>query len=140
MTTAVPTSSSRQVREHGSQQPGTEAEHREHRTQAAAAPPPNHHCGQAKGPFAEDNPVRCLAGASRLDAPDAPGPGHAGCQLSRPQVRKLMNQGVLDFRMVGAHHRIGVASIQAFLDAERPRRRAALTDLARVQDELGLTE
>ena len=60
--------------------------------------------------------------------------------MSRPQVRKLMDQGVLDFRKVGAHHRIRVSSIQAFLDAERPRRRAALEDLADLQDELGLTE
>jgi excisionase family DNA binding protein len=60
--------------------------------------------------------------------------------MSRPQVRKLMDQGVLDFRKVGAHHRIRVSSIRAFLDAERPRRRAALGDLADLQDELGLTE
>lgn len=60
--------------------------------------------------------------------------------MSRPQVRKLMDRGVLDFRKVGAHHRIRVSSIRAFLDAERPRRRAALEDLADLQDELGLTE
>lgn len=60
--------------------------------------------------------------------------------MSRPQVRKLMDQGVLDFRKVGAHHRIRVSSIQAFLDVERPRRRAALEDLAELQDKLGLTE
>lgn len=60
--------------------------------------------------------------------------------MSRPQVRKLMDQGSLEFRKVGAHHRIRVSSIQAFLDAERPRRRAALDDLADLQDELGLTE
>lgn len=60
--------------------------------------------------------------------------------MSRPQVRKLMDQGVLDFRKVGSHHRIRVSSIQAFLDAERPRRRAALDDLADVQDDLGLTQ
>ena len=60
--------------------------------------------------------------------------------MSRPQVRKLMDQGKLDFRMVGTHHRIRVASIQAFLDTERPRRRAALAELAELQNELGLTE
>ena len=60
--------------------------------------------------------------------------------MSRPQVRKLMDQSVLDFRKVGSHHRIRVSSIQAFLDAERPRRRAALDDLADVQDDLGLTQ
>jgi excisionase family DNA binding protein len=60
--------------------------------------------------------------------------------MSRPQVRKLLDQGRLEFRKVGAHHRIRVESIQAFLDAERPRRRTALGDLARLQDELGLTQ
>lgn len=60
--------------------------------------------------------------------------------MSRPQVRKLIDQGALQFRMVGSHHRIGVTSIQNFLDEERSRRRAALGGLAHVQDELGLTE
>ena len=60
--------------------------------------------------------------------------------MSRPQVRKLLDQGLLEFRKVGAHHRIRVESIEAFLGAERPRRRAALADLAHAQNELGLTE
>jgi excisionase family DNA binding protein len=60
--------------------------------------------------------------------------------MSRPQVRKLMDRGLLEFRKVGTHHRIRVSSIRAFLDAERPRRREALGDLAALQDELGLTE
>lgn len=51
-------------------------------------------------------------------------PTQAGQMLgiSRPQVRKLMDDGRLDFRKVGTHHRITVASIQAFLVAERERR------------------
>lgn len=60
--------------------------------------------------------------------------------VSRPQVRKLMDRGQLEFRMVGTHHRIKVSSIRAYLDAERPRRRRALADLADLQNELGLTE
>jgi excisionase family DNA binding protein len=60
--------------------------------------------------------------------------------MSRPQVRKLMDRGLLEFRKVGTHHRIRVSSIRAFLDAERPRRREAMADLAVVQNELGLTE
>lgn len=59
--------------------------------------------------------------------------------MSRPQVRKLIDQGRLDTRMVGSHHRISIESIQAFLDTERARRAAALDDLARLQNELGLT-
>ena len=60
--------------------------------------------------------------------------------MSRPQVRKLMDQDMLEFRMVGSHHRIRVSSIRAFLEAERPRRREALAELAAMQNELGLTE
>jgi hypothetical protein len=40
--------------------------------------------------------------------------------MSRPQVRKLMDRGLLEFRKVGTHHRIRVSSIRAFLEAERP--------------------
>ncbi|WP_027344459.1 helix-turn-helix domain-containing protein [Hamadaea tsunoensis] len=60
--------------------------------------------------------------------------------MSRPQVRKLMDQGLLQFRKVGTHHRIRVSSIRAFLASERPRRHEALADLAALQNELGLTE
>jgi len=60
--------------------------------------------------------------------------------MSRPQVRKLMDRGVLEFRKVGTHHRVRVSSIRRFLGSERPRRRDALVDLAAVQNDLGLTE
>lgn len=59
--------------------------------------------------------------------------------MSRPQVRKLMERGLLEFRKVGTHHRVRVSSIRAFLESERPRRREALADLAALQNELGLT-
>ena len=60
--------------------------------------------------------------------------------MSRPQVRKLMDRGLLDFRKIGTHHRIRVSSIRAFLEAERPRRREALAELAVLQNDLGLAE
>jgi excisionase family DNA binding protein len=60
--------------------------------------------------------------------------------MSRPQVRKLMDRGLMEFRMVGSHHRVLVSSIRAFLEAERPRRSEALAELAALQNELGLTE
>lgn len=59
--------------------------------------------------------------------------------MSRPQVRKLMDRGLLEFRKVGTHHRIRVSSIRAFLETERGRRREAMAELAAVQNELGLT-
>ena len=60
--------------------------------------------------------------------------------MSRPQVRKLMDRGLIEFRMVGSHHGVRVSSIRAFLEAGRPRREHALAELAALQNELGLTE
>ncbi len=40
--------------------------------------------------------------------------------MSRPQVRKLMDRGLLEFRLVGTHHRIRISSIRAFLETEVP--------------------
>lgn len=60
--------------------------------------------------------------------------------MSRPQVRKLMNDGKLDFRKVGTHHRITVASIRAFLEAERKRSAPVLAELAKLQNDAGLEE
>lgn len=69
-------------------------------------------------------------------------PTQAGQMLgmSRPQVRKLMDDRQIGFRKVGTHHRITVASIQAFLAAERERRVPILGELARLQNDAGLVE
>lgn len=81
-------------------------------------------------------PVPVTSGHAEVTPNEAAGP----LGMSRPQVRTLMDRSVLEFRKVGAHHRIRVSSIQAFLDAERPRRQAALEDLAELRNDLGLTE
>lgn len=60
--------------------------------------------------------------------------------MSRPQVRKLIDDGQLDSRKVGTHHRITVASIRAFLEAERKRSAPVLAELARLQNDAGLEE
>jgi len=60
--------------------------------------------------------------------------------MSRPQVRKLLEQGTLPYRLVGTHHRIPVAGINAFLDIESKRQHAAMAELVALQNELGLTE
>ena len=60
--------------------------------------------------------------------------------MSRPQVRKLMDDGKLAFRKVGTHHRIPVVSIRTFLAAERERRAPVLAELARLQNDVGLVE
>lgn len=60
--------------------------------------------------------------------------------MSRPQVRKLMETGHLAYRTVGTHHRITVASVEAWRARETPRRHAALAALTDLQNELGLDE
>ena len=60
--------------------------------------------------------------------------------MSRPQVRKLMDDCKLAFRKVGTHHRIPVVSIRTFLAAERERRAPVLAELARLQNDAGLVE
>ena len=60
--------------------------------------------------------------------------------MSRPQVRKLLDQGKLPYRLVGTHHRIPISAIDAFLDIESKRQHAAMAELVALQNELGLTE
>jgi len=60
--------------------------------------------------------------------------------MSRPHVRMLMERGDLPYRMVGSHHRIPVADLRRYQDAERVRRRDALADFLTLENELGLTE
>ena len=60
--------------------------------------------------------------------------------MSRPQVRKLMDEGKLAFRKVGTHHRIKVSSIRVFLEAEQAHMEAGMEEFTRLQNELGLLE
>lgn len=58
--------------------------------------------------------------------------------VSRPQIRKFMSEGKLGFRMVGAHHRIPIESIEAFKAWEREQSVKGMEELSRLQNELGL--
>ncbi|WOQ16943.1 helix-turn-helix domain-containing protein [Raineyella sp. W15-4] len=60
--------------------------------------------------------------------------------VSRPQVRKFMDEGKLGFRMVGAHHRIPIESIEAFRTWEREQMTKGMEELSQLQNELGLFE
>lgn len=60
--------------------------------------------------------------------------------VSRPQVRKFMDEGKLGFRMVGAHHRIPMESIEAFRAWERQQMTRGMEELSQLQNELGLLE
>lgn len=60
--------------------------------------------------------------------------------VSRPQVRKFMSDGKLGFRMVGAHHRIPIESIEAFKTWERQQMTTGMEKLSQLQNELGLLD
>lgn len=60
--------------------------------------------------------------------------------VSRPQVRKFMDEGKLGYRMVGAHHRIPMESIEAFRVWEQKQMTQGMEELSRLQNELGLFE
>lgn len=60
--------------------------------------------------------------------------------ISRPQVRRFMDEGKLGFRRVGTHHRIPIESIEAFKEWERAQMVRGMEDLSRLQNELGLSD
>jgi len=60
--------------------------------------------------------------------------------MSRPQVRKFMDQGRLEFRMVGSHYRIPLESIEAFKAWERQCAADGMARFSQLQNELGLFE
>jgi excisionase family DNA binding protein len=58
--------------------------------------------------------------------------------MSRPQVRKLMEKGEIPFRKVGSHHRIPLAPLAAWAEAEQTRRKIAMKKFVALENELGL--
>jgi excisionase family DNA binding protein len=58
--------------------------------------------------------------------------------VSRPQIYKLLDKGLVPYRKVGSHRRIPAAALRAWQGAEKARREAALDRLADLQNELGL--
>lgn len=60
--------------------------------------------------------------------------------MSRPQVRKLIDRGLLESRKVGTHHRVKLDSIRRFKEAERKRSLDAMAEFAELQNDMGLTE
>jgi len=60
--------------------------------------------------------------------------------MSRQQVRRLMDAGMLPFRMVGTHHRLRVADLRAFDQAERERQTKAMDEFTALENNFGLFE
>jgi excisionase family DNA binding protein len=61
---------------------------------------------------------------SRVPAEVSPAEAAQMLGVSRPPVRTLTARGELPFRMVGSPHRIPVADVRRWQDAERRRRQA----------------
>jgi len=58
--------------------------------------------------------------------------------VSRPYVVKLVESGKLNARMVGTRRRVAFEDLIRFDDEDRKTRRAALDELAKLDQELGL--
>jgi excisionase family DNA binding protein len=58
--------------------------------------------------------------------------------VSRPYVVKLIDSGKLPARMVGTRRRVALADLVKFDEADRKSRRAALDEIARLDQELEL--
>jgi excisionase family DNA binding protein len=58
--------------------------------------------------------------------------------VSRPYVIKLIDEGVLPVRMVGSHRRIPYADLAAYKLEQSARSKAAMTELMRISEEMGL--
>ncbi|MDR2108403.1 MAG: helix-turn-helix domain-containing protein [Coriobacteriales bacterium] len=58
--------------------------------------------------------------------------------VSRPQVYRLMDKGLVPFRRVGTHARIPLEALKVWQASEKERREAALDKLAALSNETGL--
>lgn len=58
--------------------------------------------------------------------------------VSRPTVVRMIDAGKLPARMVGTHRRLALGDVLAYRELASKRRRAALDDMTRQAEELGL--
>ncbi|MCA0296108.1 MAG: helix-turn-helix domain-containing protein [Actinobacteria bacterium] len=57
--------------------------------------------------------------------------------VSRPFLIRLLEEGRIDFRLVGTHRRVKTASLLRYLSQDEAERRAAADELSRMTKELG---
>lgn len=57
--------------------------------------------------------------------------------VSRPFLIRLLDEGRIDFRMVGTHRRVKTASLLRYLSHDETERRSAADELSRMTKELG---
>ena len=57
--------------------------------------------------------------------------------VSRPFLIRLLEEGRIDFRLVGTHRRVKTASLLRYLSQDEAERRSAADELSRMTKELG---
>lgn len=60
--------------------------------------------------------------------------------VSRPQVYKMIDEGLIEDRPVGKHHRIPAPSLARFQEQQKKRSLAAMAELTNLSNDLGFTE
>lgn len=60
--------------------------------------------------------------------------------VSRPFLVKLLESGEIPFHMVGSHRRVRFKDLMSYLERRRHKRKAALDDMAREAEDLGIYE
>jgi len=59
--------------------------------------------------------------------------------VSRPYLVRLLDEGTIPFHRTGTHRRVLFKDVMTYKAEHRLKRRAALTELAKLDQELGLT-
>jgi len=59
--------------------------------------------------------------------------------VSRPYLVRLLDEGMIPFHRTGTHRRVLFKDVMTYKAEHRLKRRAALTELAKLDQELGLT-
>lgn len=57
--------------------------------------------------------------------------------VSRPHLIKLLDDGLIEYRLVGTHRRVLAASLRAYQTEAAAKQRQAVDDLAKLTEELG---
>lgn len=60
--------------------------------------------------------------------------------VSRPHLVKLLDEGRIQFRMVGSHRRVLARSLTSFAEQDKDDRRKIVDEMGRLSDEWGLPE
>ena len=58
--------------------------------------------------------------------------------VSRPHVIKLLDEGKIQFRLVGTHRRVEAASVKDYVAQARTRQRVAADQLSELTEEMGM--